>query len=139
MDKLLLADLLAGFHLGIVLFMIIGQAMVLVGWVARWDWVRNAWFRLPHLGIMIYIAQNAIRGKFCFLTHWEADLRVEAGQAPSEISFVGGLLRSVLYVDVPPEILNRYYLAFFALVLITLVGVRPRFRKPSSTPDALPN
>ena len=136
MDPLLAADLLAGFHLGIVIFMIGGQVLVLLGWILGWDWARNAWFRLTHLGIMIYIAQNAARGKFCFLTHWEHDLRAEAGQRPEDISFVGKILRDLLYVDsVSAQFLNGCYLAFFVLVLVTVVGYRPRFRKPAALPN----
>jgi hypothetical protein len=131
MDPSLLADFLAAFHLSIVLYMVLGQVLVLAGWIARWEWVRNPWFRLSHLGIMVYIAQNAIQGELCFLTHMEADLRREAGQTPDQVSFIGKVLRDLLYVDVEPALLNGIYLAFFGVVLISLVGVRPRLRQRS--------
>ena len=124
-----LADLVAGVHLAIVLFMIFGLALVIVGGLLRWRWVHNGWFRLVHLGIMGYIVFNAARGELCFLTHWESDLRAAAGQNEEEISFVGRLLRGILYVDVPQDTLHKYYFAFGLLVLLSTLFVRPRFRR----------
>ena len=96
------------------------------GRILGWDWIRNPWFRLSHLGITAYISLNALRGELCFLTIWEWDLRERAGQRGTEGSFLGGLLHDILFVDVPQESLNRIYLAFAGLVLLTLVWVPPR-------------
>lgn len=129
----LLADLVAGIHLAIVLFMVGGILLVLVGWPLRWRWIRNPWFRLTHLLIMTYIVINAARGELCFLTHWERDLRVEAGQVTGyrvdeqQISFVGRLLRRALYVeDVPQDTLHLVYFIVGGLVLVATLFVRPR-------------
>lgn len=125
-----LADLLAALHLAVVLFMIGGLALILIGWPLRWRWIRNPWFRFAHLGIMAYIAYSAARGELCFLTHWEHDLRTEAGQtSDAQISFVGRLLRDVLYVETPKQTLDLFYYGFGALVLIALVFAPPRLRK----------
>ena len=79
---------------------------------------------------MVYIALNAARGELCFLTHWEQDLRARAGQSSDEqVSFMGRLLRDLLYVETPQETLHRVYFAFGALVLVSVVFVRPRFQK----------
>ena len=131
-----LADVLVVIHLIVVLFMIFGLVFVLVGWPLKWRWIRNPWFRLSHLGIMAYIAYNAIIGEYCFLTRWESDLRKEAGQIAAsgrpvddEISFVGRLFRDVLYIDVPQSELDPYYLAFGAVLLVSILFVPPRFRR----------
>jgi hypothetical protein len=124
-----LADALAALHLAVVLFMIAGLALVFLGWPLRWRWVRNPWFRFAHLGIMAYIAINAARGELCFLTLWEQDLRERAGQETDEqISFVGRLLRDVLFVETPQATLQFIYYAFGALVLVSLFCVPPRIR-----------
>ncbi len=126
------ADVITTVHLTIVTFMILGLALVLIGWPLRWQWIRNPWFRISHLAIMGYIAFNAIRGEFCFLTTWEHSLRKEAGQfqgGEDEWSFVGRLLHNILFVEMPQEELNKYYLVFGALVLVSIVCVRPRFRR----------
>lgn len=130
-----LADVLAAAHLAIVVFMIAGLALVLIGWPLRWRWIRNPWFRGAHLAIMAYIAFNAARGELCFLTHWEHDLRERAGQLDEpQISFLGRLLRDLLYVETPQATLDRIYLGFGALVVASLVFVRPRFRRTPVEP-----
>ena len=134
MNSALLADLIAAVHLSIVAFIVGGQLLVVIGWPLGFQWIRNAWFRFTHLAIMLYIVQNAVRGELCFLTHWEWDLREKAGQTGEEGSFIGTLLSDILFVDVPQETLNLWYLAFFGLVLICFWGAPPRLRsEPTSS------
>ena len=123
------ADCVAGIHLSIVIFILFGQVAVFVGWACRWSWVRNLPFRLTHLGIMLYIVQNAVQGEFCFLTHWEGDLRMKAGQDGSEGSFIGRILHDILFVDIPQDTLNIYYLIFFGAVAFSWWAVKPRWPK----------
>lgn len=126
------ADVITTVHLGVVLFMLLGLVLILVGGALRWSWVRNPWFRVVHLGIMVYIAQNAIRGELCFLTIWEHDLRAAAGQtlsAKDEWSFVGRLLHDILFVDMPQDELDVYYLVFGGVVLAATLFVPPRLRR----------
>ena len=135
------ADLTALVHLSIVLFMVAGLVLTVVGWPLDWRWIRSPRFRLPHLAIMGYIVFNALRGELCFLTIWEHRLRIAAGQvresqwkpgsptvAAEPISFVGRLLRDLLYVDVPQATLDKAYLVFGLLVLLTWAFVPPRWR-----------
>jgi hypothetical protein len=125
----LFADVVVSVHLLVVIFMIVGLLLILVGGLMRWSWVRNRWFRLTHLGIMAYIVINAIRGKVCFLTIWERELRRDAGQwGDHDISFVGRLFRDALYVEIPQASLDKVYLVFGALVIASIVFVRPRLR-----------
>ena len=125
-----LADVIVVIHLIVVLFMIGGLLMVLIGGPLRWEWVRSPWWRIAHLGIMGYIAFNAIRGELCFLTIWEADLRQRAGQYDREqISFIGRVFRDALYVEVPQRTLDKIYLVFGSAVLASILFVRPRFRR----------
>ncbi len=42
---LLAADLLLFGHVLFVAFVVFGLALILVGKVCAWDWVRNTWFR----------------------------------------------------------------------------------------------
>lgn len=125
-----LADVIVVIHLVVVLFMIGGLLAVLIGGPLRWEWVRSPWWRIAHLGIMAYIAFNAIRGELCFLTIWEADLRDRAGQHErDQISFIGRVFRDALYVEVPQRSLDKIYLVFGSLVLASILFVRPRFRR----------
>jgi len=132
-----LADVVVTIHFAIVVFMILGVVLVLVGWPLKWEWIRNPAFRLIHLGIMSYIAVNALRGEYCFLTTLETDLRRKAGQwTDGDRSFVGGLLHDILFVDVPQSQLNRVYAGVGVLVLTSIVCVRPRFRRKRVEPRA---
>ena len=123
-----LADALVVIHLLIVLFMIGGLLAVIVGWPLKWRWIRNPWWRCAHLAIMAYIVSNAVRGELCFLTIWEAELRERVGQHSREqVSFIGRLFRDLLYVEVPQRSLDLVYLGFGALVLASVLLVRPHF------------
>ncbi len=126
MNYALLADLVTAAHLAVVAYVLLGQLLVLIGWPLGWRWIRNAWFRLSHLGIIAYISFNAVRGELCFLTHWEADLRTKAGQQGSEASFLGQVLHDILFVDLAQRTLDKIYLGFAAVVLLSLVCIRPR-------------
>ena len=131
----LLADLVTAAHLVIVLFVALLPLAVIVGAWRGWAWVRRPGLRLFHLGVMAYIVVNALRGELCFLTHWEAHLRRAAGQVDRDgldldrVSFVGRLLREVLFLRVEQPVLDRWYLAFGVLVLLVTVAVPPRRRE----------
>ena len=130
MNPALLADAIVVVHAAIVLFVILGLVLVLLGGFLRWRWVRNPWFRVAHLAVIVFVAvQGAGFDVLCPLTTWEQDLRERAGQQGYEGSFVGRLCHDVLFVDVPLSVLNWSYVAFAALVLATFYFVRPRWRR----------
>jgi hypothetical protein len=124
----LLADLLAALHLAVVLFVILGQAAILVGGILHWRWVRDMRFRLLHLAVIVFVAVQGMFDRICPLTIWENELRERAGQEGLEGTFVGRLARDILFVDVPQRTLNRYYVAFALIVLASFWMVKPRRR-----------
>lgn len=128
-----LADLVVVIHLAIVLYVVLGQLLILIGWGLRWDWVRNMWFRVSHLVIMAIVAAQGALGVICPLTIWEDDLRRRAGQTVRGGSFVGRLAHDILFVDVALETLSKIYIAFFVLVAASLIGCRPRRRQARNT------
>lgn len=130
MNPALVADLITTVHLGIVLYILVGQVLILVGWGLGWAWIRRPGFRWSHVGLMVFVAAQGALDRICPLTTWEFELRQRAGQEGREGTFVGRLARDLLFVDVPQETLNRIYVAFAALVLASLVLVRPRRRSP---------
>ena len=128
----LLADLLATFHLGIVLFVLLGQAAILTGILRRWRWIERALFRWTHVGLMVFIAAQGALGAICPLTIWEYDLRVAAGEEGHKGTFVGRLMHDLLFIEpetVSQAELNHYYVAFAALVVFCLWVVPPRRRR----------
>jgi hypothetical protein len=129
----LLADLIVAVHVAIVVFVIAGALLVFVGGALRWTCVRNPWFRLPHLGVVLYIAAQAATGELCPLTAWEYQLRREANQRGEEGTFVGGLLHDTLFLDVPQETLSWIYIGFGTVVLASLWLVPPRWHRTRSS------
>jgi hypothetical protein len=71
----LLADLVLIVHFAFVIFVTGGLALIWIGAVAGWQWVRNFWFRVAHLGAIVFVAGEALAGVWCPLTIWEAQFR----------------------------------------------------------------
>ncbi|MDF1798543.1 MAG: DUF2784 domain-containing protein [Planctomycetota bacterium] len=122
----LLADLLVGLHLAVVVLVVAIPILAIAGRLRAWSWTRNPWLRFGHLAVIAYIVVNAAQGELCFLTLWEGDLRQAAGQTADEVSFIGGLLHDILFLDVPQATLDRYYLGFGVVVLLVTIFAPPR-------------
>lgn len=138
-----LADAILAAHVGVVLFVVAGEALFLLGGRRGWLWVRNLPLRLVHLILMLYIALQAWLGELCPLTTWEQDLRRLAGQPAYEASFIEHWLSRLLFFDAPWWVFVAAYTAFAALVAATWRWVPPRrrgnaVRDPdrTSAPDA---
>jgi hypothetical protein len=127
----LLADLLVGFHFLYVLFAVGGELAVLTGGLLKWRWVRNLPLRITHLASVVLVAVEALLGVICPLTTWEYDLRQLAGQrVERDISFIGRLVRAVIFYNFPPLVFTVTYIAFALLVAGTFLLFPPRVRKP---------
>ena len=50
-----LADLVVAVHVGYVSYVVVGQLLIVIGWMAGWNWVRNFWFRMTHLLAMAVV------------------------------------------------------------------------------------
>ena len=127
----LFADLLTALHLGFVAFVVGGQLAILIGAALHWQWIRNRWFRVGHLLAIVFVALEAVIGMICPLTEWEYVLRRRAGQIVEEdISFVGRLVREVLFYELPTWVFTTAYISFALVVVVTLVFVPPQWRRP---------
>jgi hypothetical protein len=93
----LLADLVLLLHFGIVLFIICGQALILLGNNRDWRWVNKLWFRLTHLLAIGIVVLQAWLGVLCPLTVLETWLREQAGTVGYTQSFVGYWVGRVLF------------------------------------------
>lgn len=125
------ADLVLVAHFLFVLFVLIGLLAVWLGAVRGWPWVRNFWFRVIHLGAVLFVAAESLVGAACPLTVWEDWLR---GGAPSRTGFIQRWLSRLLYYDFPPWVFTLAYVAFALLVIATLFVVRPRFPRKKRLP-----
>jgi len=134
MEYALFADLLAALHLGFIAFVVGGLVAILIGAALRWAWIRNRWFRVGHLLAIVFVAIEAVVGLICPLTEWEYQLRTKAGQIVEEdISFVGRLMREILFYELPTWAFTTAYVSFALIVLATLALVPPQWRRPPKT------
>jgi hypothetical protein len=121
----ILADFVVGFHLGFVLFVVLGGLLVL-----RWPWV--AWLHLP---AAVWGALIEFAGWVCPLTPLENRLRRATGTAEYAGGFVEHYLLPVLY----PVGLTRgaqYLLGACVVVVNAAVywWVFRRVRRPFASP-----
>ena len=121
-----LADIVVILHGAYVAFVLFGLVAVFVGFLLRWGWVRNIWFRLIHLAMILIVAFEALMGILCPLTTLENYLRNQAGETVRSGSFMGQAVHELLFYEAPPWLFTCGYCAFAALVLSTFVIVPPK-------------
>lgn len=121
------ADFVVLLHAGYVAFVVVGLLAVLVGWLARWTWTRNLWFRVVHLAMIAIVVTEALLGITCPLTTWEHQLRVKAGESPQDGAFVARIVHDLIFIDAPPWAFTAVYCAFGALVLAAWLVAPPRW------------
>jgi hypothetical protein len=151
----ILADATVAVHLAYMGYIVFGQLLIMIGWPLRWGWIRNPWFRLSHLAMILIVAVEALMGWRCPLTTWEEQLREAGGQVLAEewkdghlytgqvegISFTGRVLRRIQFAgnDCPDD-LGKIYYTVAGLVVATALLAPPRFRKKPAralgSPDA---
>lgn len=125
----MLADLVVVAHLAYVLFVVIGLAAILLGRLCRWEWVRNRWFRLVHLAMILVVVVESLLSITCPLTTLEIYLRQMGGQGIREGSFVGRLANQLLFYPLPPETFTIIYCTFGAAVVASLWLVPVQWRR----------
>jgi hypothetical protein len=137
-----LADMIVVVHLAYVSYVILGQFAILVGWPLRWQWIRNPWFRISHLVMILIVAAEALAQYTCPLTTWESALRELAaerrGERRAEVdpiddieeaSFIGRFANRVLMCDHKwGRTLRIGYYTFAGVAVATLLLAPPRFR-----------
>lgn len=121
----MIADLVLVVHAGFVGFVVIGQALILVGLVLRWGWVRNFRFRLAHLVCIVFVTVQTWAGLPCPLTVLENDLRARAGEAGYERGFIAHWLHELIFYDAPQRTFALAYTTFGLVVVATWVFGRP--------------
>jgi len=125
----LAADTMVFMHLLYVSFTVGGTFLILAGGILKWRWVRKRRFRFLHLGAVVLVAVEALAGVWCPLTTWEWRLRSRAGQSfEGDISFVGRLIRKILFIEIPDWGFTLMYVGFALLVIAVFVLIRPNRR-----------
>ena len=128
MPYLLAADAVLLLHVLFVVFVVVGLLLVIAGRLLSWDWVRNWWFRVIHLGAIGVVVLQAWLGVICPLTRLEMYLRDKAGDTTYAGSFVSHWLESILYYRAPAWVFAVAYTLFAIVVVMSWVWVRPHGR-----------
>ncbi len=128
MPYLLAADAVLLLHVLFVAFVVAGLLLVLAGGLLSWDWVRNWWFRVIHLGAIGIVVLQAWLGVICPLTRLEMILRDKAGDTTYAGSFVSHWLEAILYYRAPAWVFAVAYTLFAIVVVMSWVWVRPHGR-----------
>lgn len=121
-----LADAILVSHVGVVLFVVVGELLFLLGGFLRWSWVRHRGLRIAHLALMAFIALQTWLGQLCPLTIWEQQLRRIAGQSTHGAGFIEHWLSELLYVQAPWWAFVAAYSGCALLVFATWFWVPPR-------------
>ena len=87
-----LADLVLDIHFGIILFNVFGLVAVPLGGWLDWRFVRIFWWRALHVASWAVVAIQAVAGRACFLTLWQAALSGEQGGEPLVRQWIGKLI-----------------------------------------------
>lgn len=125
----LAADAVLIAHFAYVLFVVCGLLSVLVGYIRKWKWVHNGWFRCIHLAMILIVVVEAWLGITCPLTTWEKQLRLAAGDATYSGDFVANFVHNALFINADPAAFTVAYSLFGAMVLLALFLVPPRFSR----------
>jgi len=114
-----LADVTLTVHAAYVLFVVVGQMLILVGWISGWRWTRYLLFRLLHLISIGFVMLEAWLGVTCPLTILENILRMKSGSTMYERSFLSHWLERLIFYTAPEWIFTVIYTGFACLVAVT--------------------
>jgi hypothetical protein len=120
-----LADGVLVTHVAFVGFVVIGLALILLGGLRRWSWVRNRWFRRAHLAAIGLVVVQAWLGIICPLTTLEMFLREKAGDATYQGTFIAHWLHRLIFFEAPLWVFTVGYSVFALAVILSWWFVRP--------------
>lgn len=135
MPRALLADLVLALHVLFVAFVVLGLALIAIGALCGWGWVRHRRFRQLHLAAIAFVVIETWLGRICPLTALEASLRDGGAAERYESGFLAHWLSRLLYVDAPVWAFLVAYSAFGGAVVAAWFLVPPRVRSSARGPS----
>lgn len=135
------ADAVLVVHVGVPVFLVVGQVAIIMGAIWGVHWVRNARFRVAHLGLIAFIAGQTWLGRVCPLTLLEQAFRRRAAQAPDQITSTQHWLDPFLFCDAPTWVFTTLHSLAALVIIATWIAIPPAWNGapiPSQRdPDAL--
>lgn len=123
---MLLADATVIVHTAFVLFVVVGQGLILAGWARRWRWTRAVVFRAAHLAAIALVVFESWIGITCPMTLLENYFRRRAGADVYEAGFIEHWLDRLIFYTAPAWVFTLVYSLFGLVVLLTLLAYPPR-------------
>lgn len=111
--SMIFAEFILAIHLLIIMFSVSGLFMIPLGARLGWHLVRIAWLRVLHLTTMAIIAGQALMGRACILTIWQARLTGHRNPQPLIMHW----LDSLIYWHLPIWFFAGLYTAVFFYAL----------------------
>ena len=134
-----LADAVVIVHVLYVAYVVVGQLAIMIAAPFRWKWARNPWFRYTHLLAIAIVVFEVAMGWRCPLTTWEEQLRVLAGQGVAGAdSFMGRMMRDILFYDLPEIFFNTLHVATGVVVLQGVLMFPPRWFRTTNRESLQP-
>lgn len=130
-DNLLifLADLTAFIHFLYILFVVGGQALIMLGWVRQWRWTRQRLFRLLHLAAIGLVVIEVWSKVYCPLTVLESHFRQHSSDSIYTSGFISYWIGRLIYYNAPEWVFILLYSLFFIVVVVTYLVYPPRRAK----------
>ncbi len=120
------------FHFAYVCFVAFGMMAVLIGYLCKWKWIHNPWFRFTHLGMILIVVVESLLQIECPLTTWENYLREQSGQLVRHGTFMAEMVSRVMFVSVDHMTMTVIYCIFFSCVVLTFFIAPPLERSQVS-------
>lgn len=129
---MMLAEAILAAHVAIILFNVFGLVATPLGAMLGWRFVRILWWRLLHIAALAAVAAQALLGRACFLTLWQAEF---GGTGGPPTPLIVGWVDRLIYWPLPLWVFTALYVAIFlyALALFWLVPPRRRSRRSTAT------
>jgi polyferredoxin len=127
--NILLADIILFTHAAFIVFVVLGQLLIVMGWQCRWAWPCNPVFRGIHLLAIGIVVLQAWCGLACPLTLLEHNLRQAAGEAGYQVGFISDWLHRLFFYRAPLWVFTLAYTLFGLLVLFTWWVYPPRKKR----------
>jgi len=110
-----LGDAILVLHFVIIIFNIGGLIVIPLGAVCGWRFVRIAWLRLLHLGILVIVAGQALLGRACILAIWQNELTGNKAAPAPIFQWLDGLI----YWNFPIWM----FAIFYSLIVLYVVAL----------------
>jgi hypothetical protein len=120
----MMANAILAAHAAIIFFNVFGLVAVPIGAACGWQFVRIRWWRILHILLLAAVAAQAIFGRACILTLWQAAF---AGAAGDRTPLIERWVDRIIYWPLPIWVFAVLYVVVFgyALALLWLVPPQP--------------